>query len=177
MAARSGRAVAANQFGTIAVQERRAFDRGGSAARPVWLCSGIAAADFRPIKRIWARSDWPLEQRIIAPTTSRVQHLQLTKALCELARRADEVARDPEALRALALAHAVELPGGVGDRDDPDFGQYARMARALLAEYEPEDWQLRQEAAAGLAMLPERVQLFGAEPADGGPRPNTIGGH
>jgi hypothetical protein len=162
-----GREVSSNQFGTLAVQERRAFARGGSAARPVWLSSGVTTPDFRPVKRIWTRSDWPLERRIMAPTTSRVQHLHLTEVLCALAMRADDVAQGPEALRALALAHARDLPGTVIHEDHPSFSQYAETARALLEQYEPEDRSLREQAAAVLATLPIEVQLFGAESRDG----------
>jgi hypothetical protein len=162
--ARTGRRVPANQFGRVAAQERMAFRRGGEGARPVWLSSGLAAEGFRPVKRIWGRSDWPEDVRVVAPTSARVQHLRATEALCRLAERAEEHAQDPGALRALALAHAADLPElGVGG-DAPDFGRCAEAARALLDKYEAEDRRLRLEAAAHLATMPVEVRLFGVEP-------------
>ena len=163
LAARFGREIPASQFGTIAVQERAAFVRGGVTARPVWLCSGLAADGYRPMKRIWGRSDWPLFWRIVAATSSRVQHLHATEALCRLASRAEEEAQDPLALRALALDHAADLPGVVVSRTHPEFSRYAAVAGELLQKYEPEDRRHREAAAEALTTLPVQIQLFGTE--------------
>jgi hypothetical protein len=161
VAARFGRLVRPSQFGTIATQERQAFARVGPKARPVWLCNGVSVDGFRPIRRLMGRSDWPLEQRMVTPTTSRVLHLGATRALCELASRAEDVAQDPEALRRLAMAHVMDLPGVRLDADHPEFAAYAQVADELLRQYGPEDLRLRTTAAAELADLPESVRLFG----------------
>jgi hypothetical protein len=165
LAARVGRETPSNQFGRIAAQERAAFRRGGEGARPVWLGSGVAADDFRAIKNVWGRSDWALDWRVVAPTSSRVQHLRATEALCRLAERAEEEAQDPDALRALALAHAKDLPDVRVNRAAPDFGRYAVVARELVHQYEPEDRRRRLEAAQALAAMPAGVRLFGIERA------------
>jgi hypothetical protein len=151
LAARVGRETPSNQFGRIAAQERAAFRRGGEGARPVWLGSGVAADDFRAIKNVWGRSDWALDWRVVAPTSSRVQ--------------AEEEAQDPDALRALALAHAKDLPDVRVNRAAPDFGRYAVVARELVHQYEPEDRRRRLEAAQALAAMPAGVRLFGIERA------------
>jgi hypothetical protein len=162
VAARFGRAIPATQFGTLAAQERRAFSRQGPESRSIWLCHGVRV-DFHPIKRILARSDWPLAWRIVAPTSGRVQFLRATERLCQLAMRAEDTAKDSGALMALALAHARDLPGvGVDDRE-PDFAKYAAVARNLLSELEPEDLRLRQEASVRLQGMPDGVQLFGVD--------------
>ena len=163
LAARVGREIPATQFGTIAAQERAAFARGGVSARPVWLCSGLAADGYRPMKRIWARSDWPLPWRIVAATSSRVQHLHATEALCRLAARAEEEAQDPASLRALAIAHAADLPGVVVSRTHPEFSRYAVVAGELVQKYEPEDRRHREAAAKALTTLPVQIQLFGRD--------------
>ncbi len=163
LAARVGREVPSNQFGRIAAQERAAFRRVGEGARPVWLGSGVAADGFNPIKRIWGRSDWPLDWRIVAPTSMRMQHLRATEALCRMAEQAEKEAQDPDALRSLAMAHAEDLPEVAVDREDPDFGRYAAVADQLINEYEPEDRRLRLEAGETLATMPAEVRLFGIE--------------
>jgi hypothetical protein len=164
LAARVGREVPSNQFGRVAAQERAAFRRGGEGARPVWLGSGVAADGFRPIKRIWGRSDWPLDWRIVAPTSTRVQHLRITEALCRMAEQAEDEAQHPEALRVLAVTHARDLPDVGVNTAAPDFRRYAAAARDVLARYEPEDRRLRLKAAEDLAAMPVEVQLFGLEP-------------
>jgi hypothetical protein len=163
LAARFGREIPATQFGTIAAQERAAFVRNGISARLVWLCSGLTADGYRPIKQIWSRSDWPLSWRIVAATSSRVQHLHTTEAMCRLAARAEEEAQDPAALRALALAHAADLPGINVNRTHPEFGRYAAVAGELLQKYEPEDRRHREAAATALTKLPVQIQLFGIQ--------------
>ena len=170
VAARFGRDIPANQFGTLAVQERAIFRRGGVDARPVWLASGLTLDGFRPVKRIWARSDWSLAWRIITPTSSRLQHLHATQALCQLALQADREAQDPAALRALALGHAQDLPGVVIDRQHPDFAGYAEIAHEMFEELEPQDLRERWVAGEILRKLPVQTQLFGqdAREAEGG---------
>ena len=163
VAARFGRAIPATQFGTLAAQERRAFSRQGPESRSIWLCHGVRSVDFHPIKRILARSDWPLAWRIVAPTSGRVQCLHATERLCQLAMRAEDTAKDSGALLVLALAHARDLPGVRVDDREPDFAKYAAVARNLLSELEPEDLRLRQEASVRLQGMPDGVQLFGVD--------------
>jgi hypothetical protein len=163
VAARFGREIASSQFGTLAVQERAIFRRGGPEARPVWLASGLSLQGFRPVKRIWVRSDWPPDWRIITPSSSRLQHLHATEALCRLAQQADVEAQDPAALRTLALGHAQDLPGVVVDHQDPDFDGYAEIAQKLFEQLELEDLRERLEAAEALKKLPMQAQLFGQD--------------
>jgi hypothetical protein len=161
IAARYGRTIPSTQFGTIASQERRAFDRGAST-KPVWLASGLLYDSFRPVRRIFARSDWPLESRILGPASMRLFRLLATERLAELARNADREAQNADMLRTLALAHARELPGVRIDDESPDFAQIASVARDLVSKYQI-DHLMRRAVAASLAELPERVQLFGVE--------------
>jgi hypothetical protein len=163
IAARYGIAIPTRQFGTLAVQERAIFSRGGITARPVWLGSGLTLAGFRPVKRIWGRSDWPDAWRIITPHSDRIQQLHVIEALCRLAERAETEAQDAGALRAMALRDAKNLPGLRVDELEPDFAQYAHLAHFLLRKLEPEERHVQEEAAVALAPLPDRVRLFGNE--------------
>ena len=173
VSARYGVAIPTRQFGTLAVQERAIFSRGGITARPVWLGSGLTLEGFHPVKRIWGRSDWPDAWRIITPHSSRIQQLHVTEALCRLAEHAEQEAQDAAALRAMALRHTKNLPGMRVDELEPDFAQYADLANLLLRKFEPEERHIQEEAAVALAALPERVRLFGAEDRDLATVPTT----
>jgi hypothetical protein len=173
VAARYGVAIPTRQFGTLAVQERAIFERGGITARPVWLGSGLTLDGFHPVKRIWGRSDWPDAWRIITPHSPRIQQLHVTEALCRLAEHAENEAKDPAALRAMALHHVENLPGVRMEEFEPDFTQYAHLANLLLRKFEPEERHVQEEAAVALAALPERVRLFGAEARDMAVAPST----
>jgi hypothetical protein len=176
VSARYGIAIPTRQFGTLAVQERAIFSRGGITARPVWLGSGMTLEGFHPVKRIWGRSDWPDAWRIITPHSDRIQQLHVTEALCRLAEQAEKEAQDAAALRAMALRHTLNqnLPGVRVDEREPDFAEYADLANFLLRKFEPEERDVQEEAAVALATLPERVRLFGAEDRDLATTPSTV---
>jgi hypothetical protein len=163
--ARYGRAIPATQFGTLAVQERRAFDRTGGAGRLLWLCNGVRIDDFRPIKRMWARSDWPLPWRIVTPYSEQLDRLLVTEAICELARR-DQVSGPVHGpLQRLAIELAGDLPGTELDPGWPDFDAYAAAAREAMDHLGAEDFEARDAAVERLEDMPVRVQLFGLEPS------------
>lgn len=159
--ARLGRKIPATRFGTLAADEVAAYLNKGSDSRSVWVCFSLTADRYEPIKRLLARSDWPLERRIHALTTGRLQHLWMTKRFCELAMKADEIAVDPEMLRILAADHARDLPGVSVRKGIFDFESWRDVAGAQIAELEPRDEALRKKSAARLAQRPELFQLFG----------------
>jgi hypothetical protein len=178
--ARYDRAIPATQFGTLAVQERRAFDRTGPTGRLVWLCSGVRVDDFRPVKRIWARSDWPLQWRIVTPYSEQLDRLLVTEAICELARREQAFGPVHSPLQRLAIELAGDLPGTELDYGFPDFDAYAAAAREAQDQLGAEDFEARDAAVERLEDMPVRVQLFGLEPSDakrkrGGARKNGSG--
>jgi hypothetical protein len=172
--ARYGRHVNPTRFGTLASDESAAYDKrqrkavtsGRSGARPepraVWLCFALTYDRGEAIKRLWARSDWPLDRRIVAPTTGRVQHLKLTKRLCELALEAGDAAADPMAMKIIAADHARDVPGVDFRRGDFPLGAWRDSAEALLRDLEPRDQEARRRAAELLSHRAERHQLFGA---------------
>lgn len=163
--AQFGRTIPPPRFGPLANDEIKAF-YAGKARKPVCLCFGLTYDRFEPIKRLWCRSDWSIEKRIVAPTTGRVLYLKSTARLAELA--AQGAASDPEMLRILAADHARDL-GLSFKRGEFPLELWRRTALDMLKELEPEDEALRLDAAAKLARHPEAFQLFGVpEVQDGG---------
>lgn len=156
--ARFGREIPAHRFGTLAFDEMQSFQR--STPRPVWLCFALTYDRHQSIKRLWARSDWQLERRIVAPTTGRVQHLKITSKLCELASQSDGTA-DVDMLAILAADHARDLPGVKVQRGRFELDAWREMADTLLRDVEPRDAEIRAESAKRLTKRSDIVQLFG----------------
>lgn len=157
--ARFGRDIPAPRFGPLSVDEERAFGRG--ASRTVWLAHGITFDRAEPVKRLWGRSDWPLEARVVTPGFGRIQFLRITARLCELADQADELAADPNLLRYLAADHARDL-GAAVKKGDFHLGEWKEMALTQLASAEPKEQPQIQAAAHQLtAVLNDSEMLFG----------------
>jgi hypothetical protein len=156
-----GRAIQPERFGSLANDEVKAFQRAleGSSVRPVWLCFALTHDRHQPIKRLWGRSDWPLEWRIIAPTSGRIQYLKLTARLCELAKR--EGAANPEMMHIIAADHARDLPGVRVQRGRFELGTWRDIALKQLRELEPRDAEIRAKSAARLRDRGPFTQLFG----------------
>jgi hypothetical protein len=158
--ARYGRQIPPTRFGTLASDEMKAF-LARSRPRSVWLAFALTYDRAEPIKRLWTRSDWPLDQRLVAPTTGRVQFLKMTARLCELAQEAG--AADPEMMRIIAADHARDLPGVQFKRGTFDLDAWRSLALEHLSKLEPRDAELRHEAAAKWATkLRGANLLFGA---------------
>jgi len=143
--ARYGREIPPTRFGTLASDEMKSY-LAGKRPRMVWLSFALTHDRAEPIKRLWTRSDWPLEWRIVAPTSGRVQFLKLTARLCELAAR--ESATDSEMLRIIAADHARDLPGVQFKRGTFDLEGWKDLALQHLSEVELRDEEIRREAAA-----------------------------
>jgi hypothetical protein len=167
-AARYGSEIPLNRFGTLGSDEMKAFDR-GSRPRTVWLCFCLTYNRAEPIKRLLARSDWSLAQRVAAPTTGRVQHLKITARLCEIALEAGDTADNPEMLKIVAADHARDLVGITFRRGEFPLELWRETAIKLLSEVEPRDEELRHKAAERIASLSERYQLFGVPDVIAGP--------
>jgi hypothetical protein len=165
-AAWGGRTIQPERFGSLANDEVKSFTRSldGGSPRPMWLCFGLTHDRHQPIKRLWGRSDWPLERRIVAPSSGRVQHLKLTAKLCEMAQRTG--AADAEMLRIIAADHARDLPGVRVLRGKFDLEAWHNSARALLDELEPRDAEARKVSAKRLRDRGPLVQLFGVPDAE-----------
>lgn len=163
--ARYGRSIPATRFGVLMNDEIEAYvNRQDPRRRPrtVWMCPALTWDRAEPIKRLLTRSEWPLERRVFAPTTGRVQYLTTTIRLCEIAMTAGDTAADPETLRILAADHARDLVGIEFRRGHFPLEEWAAIARKLLVEVAERDEEMRRSAAARFEVqLDERSQLFG----------------
>jgi len=158
--ARYGRELPPTRFGTLSVDEQKAFHQG--RPRQIWLCHGLTYDRGLAVKRLWAESTWNLSNRILAPTTGRVQHLKMAARLAELARAPDRVFADSDMLRMLAADHARDLPGVIVRRGKFELDLWFDTANKLLAEIEPHDKSAREEAASKLRpQLNDASALFG----------------
>jgi hypothetical protein len=158
-----------SRFGSLSSDELESYGRRDaprSRNRTLWLCFSLRYHDAAPVRRLLGRSDWPLEHRIWAPTTGRVQHLRMLANLCELALDENVRLANPDALYELAHAYARDLP--IRTRPGEfNFAEWRERALALLEEgdLETRDYDLRQEAAERWSGLAEMHQLFGRDPA------------
>jgi LacI family transcriptional regulator len=168
-AARYGRELPSVRFGSLGADERTAYVKG--AVRPVWLCHALSHDRGDVVRRLWARSDWPLERRIVAPTTARVQHLKLTARLCEIAVDAEP---EPGKLHQLAADYAEDVPGVVVRPNRYDLEAWRDAALTELGHVESADHDQRAEAARRLGnVLTEAQLLFGASETLERPRVTT----
>jgi hypothetical protein len=157
--ARHGERVAPSRFGVLAADEQAAFRNG--RPRPVYIGFALTWDRGEPIKRLLTRSDWPLEQRIVAPTTGRVQHLRVLARLCEIADELGPRAADPDRLRFLIADHARDLPGVKVDRGRVELKRWRDLALEELQRFEERDGANRRQAAERLAGRSEWALLFG----------------
>jgi hypothetical protein len=157
-----GREIAATRFGTLSRDEEHAFERAiqSGARRPVWLCHALTYDRGEPIRRLWARSDWALEDRVVGPLTGRVIYLRLTARLAELAGRLESAA-DPDLLRYITADAARDLMPGFKRGEFP-VSQWRDVALKQLSEVEEEDASIRKQSAKRLTskLRPEQL-LFG----------------
>jgi len=160
-----GAPVRPERLGTLAADERKAFDRG--KRRGPWLCHVLLpgdGGDVLAVRSTWARSDWPVEERVSVSTQStRVLALRQAVRFCDLA--ADPAL--PEAQRKLWAKAAVEegaflrlLPEG-----SSDLAALQQRANELLQPDLGSDTRARVGALAGLKGLDPKVALFGTSAA------------
>lgn len=157
--ARYGRKFSSTRFGTLSVDEERAHARG--TARVVWLAHGLTFDRAEPVKRLWARSDWPLECRVVTPYFLHVLSLRSAARFSQLALQADAAAADPHLLRRMAADHARGL--GVKVK----FGEFKpqewhSLAKARLEAVEHRDADLLRQAGREMTRtLSDAELLFG----------------
>ena len=158
-----GRPVPSTRFGTLSNDEASSFN--SSRARPVYLCHGLTHDQGQAVKRFWARSDWPLADRIVGPMTGRILFLKGAAWVINLARLVDEqrlVADDAETLKYLAADQARNA-GLPVKRGDFPYEAWLTSIAAAIDRHEDEDRGVREAAAAKLVQrLSERDLLFGS---------------
>jgi hypothetical protein len=162
LAAVKGDRIDPTRFGSLRAQEMKAYD--GPHPRSVYIAYGLTARG-EAIKRYICRSDWDLAERVVAPTTGRVQHLRMTRRLCHLALNAEEGTQtvDIDLLKLYAADHARALPGVKFQRGQFNLAAWRDLADELLMDIVEKDLAERLQIAARLNMMPARMQLFGSD--------------
>jgi len=157
------RTIPSTRFGTLANDEAKSFD--SSRPKPVYLCHCLTHDEGQAVKRFWARSEWPLEDRIIGPMSGRLLFLEGAAWTIRLARAADRkqlVAAKPDTLNYLAADQARDAGLHV-QRGIFPFDEWLQVIAGLIERHRADDERTRVEAAETLAArLSERDLLFGA---------------
>jgi hypothetical protein len=157
------RTIPSTRFGTLANDEAKSFD--SSRPKPVYLCHCLTHDQGQAVKRFWARSDWPLKDRIIGPMSGRLLFLAGAAWTIRLARAADRkqlVAANPDTLNYVAADQArdagLSVQRGIFPYDD-----WLQAINTSSDRHRGEDEKTRRDAAEVLgARLSERDLLFGS---------------
>lgn len=120
----TGEWIEPTRFSSLRMKERDAFDR--KAGRTVYMGCAITERG-EAVKRLLVRSDWLLEDRVVASTTGRCQYLRMTEKLCTIFLERLSIITDESTFRLLIADHARDLPGVNFRRD----------------RWEPEKWRER----------------------------------
>ena len=158
-----GRKTPSTRFGTLSNDEAKSFD--SSRVRPVYLCHCLTHDKGQAVKRFWARSDWPLADRIMGPMTGRILFLKGAAWAINLGRLVDEhglVADNPDTLKYVAADQARDA-GLTVKRGDFPYEEWLTTIAAAIDRHDTEDRAVREAAAIDLTQrLSERDLLFGS---------------
>jgi hypothetical protein len=154
------RDVPPTRFGTLSIDEQKSFD--STRVRPVYLCHCLNYDDGQAVKRFWARSDWPFQDRIVGPMSGRVLFLKGAAWVIKLARDYPTPAhRDRLEYLAADQARSAGLPFRRGEFP---YEEWLSGIGALLERHVAEDEAARAGAAEQLeGRLSARDLLFGTK--------------
>lgn len=145
--------------------ERKAFERQGPDRPMPYLVPALDVRLLQPVRGPLTLSSWPLERRLLAPTSPRVDHLRLTCRLAELA--AELGGEQGHQMLGLARRYARSVVS-VSGKTDLDPPAIIEAAEAELAEISMFDEQERARAAQrARAQLQRAEQLWGWEDRPG----------
>lgn len=158
-------------FAPLRRDERRAWQR-SPRARKAYVVPALNPDGYADPRWI-ARSDWPLERRVVASKqTERLFDLQKIYSLAGRPGSADAYVRGPRGqLDALLVKYAMEIleaePLPVSASADEISAWRERVrehARIRIGEIRRHDEPDREQIAHQLAALPEHAQLWGQDP-------------
>ncbi|WP_274036275.1 hypothetical protein [Streptomyces sp. MMBL 11-1] len=135
--------------------EQRRYSTSARAAN--YICPALKADDFTPMRGLYALSEWPLERRLRAPTSARVDFLNMVTRLA-----AHDQSSSPP-VQALLRRMADAIPGADVNKNASIATALARAAEAELRIITHDDL-VRRAAAAHTArhQLDPVQQIFGA---------------
>lgn len=124
------------------------------------VCAALAHEDFTAMRGLLALSTWPLERRIIAPSSPRVDALVRAAGIAgHLQRRQEAGQQVSPAARRLLRDAALAVPGT--HPGNPAPAAVLAAAHTELAAVRPADDAQRTDAASRALVLPAVQQLFG----------------
>lgn len=135
----------------------------GSATAPgrVYVVPALSYDRFVPVRGVLALSHWPVERRIVAPSSLRVDLLRAVIAVTE--RAVDDGETSPLPRVVAKFAHTLGVPTFQLDASAL-YQAVLNACRDELPDIEPADDRERARAARrAVAQLDERALLFGAQ--------------
>ena len=151
-------------FGALRRDERRSWER-NPGRRRAYIVPALNP-DGTAVSRLMARSDWPLERRLVLPGDERLIELANLRAL--LAARAEAETGDlPDLFQVLIEKYARALFGGelVPEGDlmmrEASFEPIRRRVESDFARLQEASAGKRSKSAAQLMTLPEEKQYWG----------------
>jgi hypothetical protein len=149
------------RFGSLRKAEIDAYDR--KSHRSVWLAYGLTDKG-EAVKRLLARSDFPLSERVVGPYSGRRLFFATTARLCGIALCERDHIEDFGTYSIFVADHARDLPGITNfQKGEFAFDRWLETANAALANIIMRDLQDRKHIAMRLTMLSEKDRLFGTE--------------
>lgn len=159
--ARYGVNIDATRFSSLRKAEMDAYDR--LSQRHVWMAYGLTDKG-EAVKRLLARSDFPLQDRVIGPFSGRRLFFATTARLCEIALQERDRIEDFKAFSIFVADHARDLPGVTNfQKNNFPFEDWLEKANDALAGVSERDLGDRQHIAMRLTVLTEKDRLFGTE--------------
>ena len=165
-AARFGDSIAGPRLASLRRDEHRSWrsarESGHRAGgRPVYIVPALTYDRLAPVRGLLALSAWPLEVRLVAPASHRVDMLHMVDRLAAALAEAGTPPWAPDVER-LLWRLAGTVPGAV-EGSTMDLERVRSAVAAELAQINEADATERAEAARrGRAQLDEEQQLFGA---------------
>jgi hypothetical protein len=145
------------RFASVRRDEARAYER-DPQSRPAWVVPAINIVGLTAIPRLVTSSAWPLERRLIASRTLRVNHLKL---LLVFIRRLSTIETNESDMRKMLSALIYRSAAGIASPNGPGFEAMEARVKTELVVIEPDDESDRKKAADALGRLPARFQMWG----------------
>jgi hypothetical protein len=162
-----GPALTSSRLTSLRRDEERSW-RNAPHARAYYLCPALMAGSLSAARALLTISTWPLEQRIIGPSSTRVHYLTAALKIAQTSQRLLDTGDDlaPAALELLEGFERILRPGhdsftGSGDMTTGLQG-ICQAAQEELDQLGGEDLRDRKEAAGrARTHLDEVSRLFG----------------
>ncbi|MET7951885.1 hypothetical protein [Micromonospora sp. NPDC005324] len=164
-AARFGEVIQPSRLASLRRDEQRSWQAAqrGTArgqARPTYVTPALTYDRFAPMRGQLALSSWPLETRLIGPTSPRADLLRVIVRLCNESERAGDAPWAAD-VRRLLWRFTRTIAASVPDTGDFTYIQLREAAQHELGQIADTDTAERHAAARRARKLDPEAQLFG----------------